>query len=141
MSLGRIGTALAMLLLLAPMAVHAASFDTIVIDDNMGGAGGNGDYAVGQGLTRQEAERIAMSNCTSGGNKACKIKVTYQQCGAYASSARTSGIGLGPTMDQASERSPGDMPRPNLPRGHSRLRGSAPQSTTLKKEQSHLAFK
>ncbi len=40
---GRIGTALAMVLLLAPMAVHAASFDTIVIDDNMGGAKGNGD--------------------------------------------------------------------------------------------------
>ncbi len=63
---GRIGTALAMLLLLAPMAVRAASFDTIVIDDNMGGAKGNGDYAVGQGASRQEAERIAMSNCTLG---------------------------------------------------------------------------
>ena len=98
----RIGTALTMALSLAPMASHAASFDTIVIDDNIGGAKGNGDYAVGQGATRQEAERIAMSNCTLGGNKACKIKVTYQQCGAYASSARTSGTGLGPTMDQAS---------------------------------------
>ena len=37
MSPRRIGTALAMGLLLAPMVVHAASFDTIVIDDNMGG--------------------------------------------------------------------------------------------------------
>ena len=61
MSPGRIGTALAMVLLLAPMAVHAASFDTIVIDDNMGGAKGNGDYAVGQGATRQEAERIGFA--------------------------------------------------------------------------------
>ena len=102
MSPRRLGTALAIGLLLAPMVVHAASFDTIVIDDNMGGAKGNGDYAVGQGVTRQEAERIAMSNCTSGGNRACKIKVTYQQCGAYAAAARTSGTGLGPTMDQAS---------------------------------------
>ncbi len=102
MESGRAGTALAMVLLLTPMAVRAASFDSIVIDDTMGGAKGNGDYAVGQGASRQEAERIAMNNCTLGGNKACRVKVTYQQCGAYASSARTSGTGLGPTMDQAS---------------------------------------
>ena len=71
---GRIGTALAMVLLLAPMAVHAASFDTIVIDDNMGGAKGNGDYAVGQGATRQEAERIAMSNCTLAATKPARSR-------------------------------------------------------------------
>ena len=102
MGSGRAGTTLAMVLLLTPMAVRAASFDTIVIDDNMGGAKGNGDYAVGQGASRQEADRIAMSNCTLGGNKACRVKITYQQCGAYASSPRTSGTGLGPTIDQAS---------------------------------------
>lgn len=94
--------AMAMALPLAPLAAQAASFDTIVIDDNLGGAKGNGDYAVGQGPTRKEAERIAMSNCTLGGNKACRIKITFQHCGAYVSSPRTSGTGLGATMDQAS---------------------------------------
>ena len=48
MGLGRAGTALAIMLLLTPMAVRAASFDSIVIDDTMGDARGNGDYAVGK---------------------------------------------------------------------------------------------
>ena len=102
LGLMRAALTMALLLLLAPMPVHAASFDTIVIDDNICGARGNGEYAVGQGASRQEAERVAMNNCTLGGNKACKVKITYQQCGAYASSPRTSGTGLGSTMDQAS---------------------------------------
>ena len=61
MELGRAGTALA--------------FDSIVIDDTMGGARENGDDTVGQGASRQEAERIAMGNCTLGGNKACRVEV------------------------------------------------------------------
>ncbi len=98
----RVWTALLVALALVPVAALAASFDTIVIDDNLGGAKGNGDYAVGQGASSREAERIAMSNCTFGGNVACKVKLTYQQCGAYASSARTSGTGVGSTLARAS---------------------------------------
>ncbi len=100
----RLWTLLVIALSMAPVAAVAvaASFDTIVIDDNLGSAKGNGDYAVGQGASRREAEQIAMSNCTLGGNVSCKIKVTYQQCGAYASSGRTGGSGVGPTMPQAS---------------------------------------
>ena len=86
----------------APTAAGATSFDTIVVDDNLGSAKGNGDYAVGQGASRQEAERIAMSNCTQGGNLSCKVKVTYRQCGAYASSVRAGGAGVGRTITEAS---------------------------------------
>lgn len=98
----RVWTLLAITLSMAPVAAVAASFDTIVIDDNLGSAKGNGGYAVGQGASRRDAERIAMSNCTLGGNVSCKIKVTYRQCGAYASSARAGGAGVGPTMTRAS---------------------------------------
>lgn len=80
---------------------RAATFDAIVIDDDTGGAGGNGDYAVGQASTAKEAQRIAMSNCVVGGNVACTLKLTYQRCGAYASNGRASGKGTADGMDQA----------------------------------------
>lgn len=79
----------------------AATYDAIAIDDNIAGARGNGDYAVGQGSTASEAQHIAMSNCTAGGNVACKIQLTYQQCGAYASSHQKAGTGVGSDMRSA----------------------------------------
>ena len=98
----RVWTSLAITLSMAPVAAVAASFDTIVIDDNLGSATGNGASAVGQRASRRDAQRIAMSNFTLRGNISCKVKVTYRQCEAYASSARTGGTGVGPTMTRAS---------------------------------------
>ena len=80
---------------------RAATYDAIAIDDDVGGARGNGDYAVGQGSTAKQARRIAISNCRAGGNVACTLKLTYRRCGAYASSGRTFGTGIGGSMDQA----------------------------------------
>ena len=76
-------------------------YDAIAIDDNLRGAGGNGAYAVGEGSTAEEAQRIALSNCTAGGNRACTLKLTYQPCGAYASSRQTAGTGTGDDMGAA----------------------------------------
>ncbi len=84
-----------------PVAALAAGYDAIVIDDNVAGAPGNGDYAVGSGPTVQEAQRVAMSNCTLGGNVACKLQLTYQHCGAYAASPARAGTGRGNDMPAA----------------------------------------
>lgn len=96
--------AVAALLVLAVGAgqARAATFGAIVIDDDTGGASGDGDYAVGQASTAKEAQRIAMSNCVLGGNVACTLKLIYQRCGAYASSKRVSGTGMADSLDQAS---------------------------------------
>ena len=94
----------ALLLLLAAGPAHAAGFDAIAIDSNIGKAQGNGDYAVGQAGTEREARRIAMSNCTAGGNVACTVKLAYRQCGAYAAAApRFSGKGTGATEQAATD--------------------------------------
>lgn len=94
-------TALSALLLLGAGPARAAGFDAIVIDDNLNGAKGDGSYAVGQGPTEREARRVAMSNCTLGGNVACTVKLTYRQCGAYAASSTRSGSGTAATQAAA----------------------------------------
>lgn len=94
---------LAALLLLAAMPVRAAVFGVIVIDDNLNGARGNGAYAVGQAGTVKEARRVAMSNCTLGGNVACTIKLTYPRCGAYVASAERGEAAAGDTLQAAIE--------------------------------------
>ncbi len=95
------GLLVGLALVLGSGPVLAASYGAIAIDDDLRGARGNGDYAVGNGPTVAEARRIAMSNCTLGGNVACVVKLTYPRCGAYASSHRSAGTGVGQSKQEA----------------------------------------
>ena len=94
-------TALIVALSITSGEALAARYDAIAIDDDIGGASGNGAYAVGQGPTKHEASRIAMSNCSLGGKLACAVKLTYDRCGAYASSHQTAGTGTGISLQAA----------------------------------------
>ena len=48
-------------------------------------------YGVGGGDAEQEASDAAMGFCKEAGGAACKIVVTYQQCGALAVSGKGQG--------------------------------------------------
>jgi hypothetical protein len=81
--------------------VLAAGWDSIAVDDDTGTHGGDAGYGVGQGNGRGSAEFQAMKACKDEGNSNCKIAVSYQTCGAYASSTHHAGIGTGASKDAA----------------------------------------
>ncbi len=80
----------------------AATFDSIAVDDDAATSGGQAGYGVGEGSSADEAKREAMKQCRSSGNHSCEVAVTYQRCGAYASSKKNSGTGTGETEKAAS---------------------------------------
>ena len=51
--------------------------------------------AWGGGNSKGEAERNAMKFCRDASKNKCEVVVTYQQCGAYASSRKYSGSASG----------------------------------------------
>jgi hypothetical protein len=51
-------------------------------------------YGVGGGDTKDDAGKNAQKFCASAGGKSCSTVLSYEQCGAYATSA-TSGVGKG----------------------------------------------
>ncbi len=73
----------------------AAHYDSIAVDDDTGTSGGQAGYGVGEGDSAEEAKHEAMKQCRSSGNHSCEVAVTYQRCGAYASSKKNSGTGTG----------------------------------------------
>lgn len=81
--------------------VYAASVDAIAVDDDTGTSGGDAGWGTGEGDTAKEAQEMAMHNCTKNGNKNCQVVLTYEHCGAYASSRKHAGIGTGPSKDVA----------------------------------------
>jgi hypothetical protein len=93
-------------LLMAGMAVAtpvlAAGWDSIAVDDDTGTKGGDAGYGVGQGNNKGAAESEAVKACKDEGNSDCKVAVSYQTCGAYASSTHHAGIGTGASKDAAS---------------------------------------
>ncbi len=94
--------ALSRLLILAslilPLGAYAAG--AIAVDDEEGER--DPGYGVVTGASsRDEAGRGAMAECRKQGNKACKVAVRFDACGAYASSRKNSGIGYGKTEDVA----------------------------------------
>ncbi len=60
-----------------------------------------GFHRVGTGDSKGVAEGEAVKACKSEGNTNCKVAVSYQTCGAYASSTHHGGIGTGPTKSSA----------------------------------------
>jgi hypothetical protein len=58
-------------------------------------------WGVGGGDTDREAVQNAMKFCREAGGKACKLMVTYNQCGAYAASPVSGGWGKAGTKKTA----------------------------------------
>lgn len=58
-------------------------------------------YGIGGGDTQAEAERNALSFCREAGAKRCALRLTYNQCGAYALSEVGSGTGMATTKREA----------------------------------------
>ena len=81
--------------------VVASTYDAIAIDDEPGLKGGQAGYGVGEGDSADDANAGALRNCRSSGNGKCVVAITYQTCGAYASSREHSGIGTGNTEASA----------------------------------------
>jgi hypothetical protein len=65
-------------------------------------------YGTGNGATKEEAEKNAQKFCTEAGGKECSVKISYQQCGAYAASAQSSGKGVGETKKTAEDQAMSD---------------------------------
>jgi hypothetical protein len=82
----------------------AATVDAIAVDDDRGTKGGDAGYGVGEGDSDGEAKHEALKQCKEAGNDDCKIAVTYDTCGAYASSRKYSGTGTGETEAAAKQR-------------------------------------
>jgi hypothetical protein len=75
----------------------AATVDAIAVDDDQDTKGGKAGYGVGEGDSVEEAKHDALKQCKEAGNDGCQIAVTYEACGAYASSRKYSGTGTGET--------------------------------------------
>jgi hypothetical protein len=86
----------------APAAGAAESWGAISVDATRGDT--DPPYGVGGGDTQAEAEANAQSFCRDSGGKRCKVQVAYTQCGAWAVSSTSSGIGIG-----ANERTAGQQ--------------------------------
>ena len=89
-------------LLAAASTGMAFATGAIAVDDSYG----DEPSGVGYGFvtlygSKQEAEAGALDVCQSEGNTDCKVVLTFQNCGAYASSRNNYGVGTGRTMDAA----------------------------------------
>src|SRR5580698_7845060 len=91
-----------------PRPAQAASVDAIAVDDDEDTKGGQAGWGTGEGDTTKEAGAMALKNCGKHGNTGCQVVLTYQQCGAYASSRKHSGTGTGPTKDVARKKAMDD---------------------------------
>ena len=80
-----------------------AQYDSIAVSDARGVAAGDAGYGVGQGDSQAESNEGAMHECTSHHNTNCKLVLTYEICGAYASSANHAGTGTGRSAVEASK--------------------------------------
>lgn len=77
----------------------------IAVDDEEGVPADEVGYGFETGhATREDAGRAALNECKAQGNTHCKVVVRFDQCGAYAVSRTTYGVGWGRT-----ERAARDM--------------------------------
>jgi hypothetical protein len=75
---------------LLSLSAHAASgaFATGEVGDNVG-------YGLGDNVT--EASKAAVKACRDEGGKKCEVILTFNKCGAYASSSSSVGAATGNT--------------------------------------------
>ncbi len=78
------------------------NWGAIAVDDIAGET--SPAYGTGGGSSKNEAETNAKKFCSDGGGKQCKIMVSYQECGAFAISAKSTGKGIGATKKLAEEK-------------------------------------
>ena len=90
---------LACFLAMAPAS--ALAWGAIAVDDEKGvsGSGVGFGYVTGED-NEKAAERGALKECRAK-NKACKVAITFETCGAYAGSANRWGTGEGVTKGAA----------------------------------------
>lgn len=92
--------ALASLWLAAPARAGDTAWGAIAVDVTQKTT--DPSYGVGGGASEAEASGNAMGFCQKSGSKAgCKIVVTYQQCGAFASNGHDAGWAKAPTKPEA----------------------------------------
>jgi len=87
-------------LCLAPPARAADDWGAIAIDTTQ--AAKEPSWGVGGGASEDEASGYALDFCLKTGTKAgCRVVVTYQQCGAFASDGHEAGWSKAPTKTEA----------------------------------------
>jgi hypothetical protein len=74
--------------MMVPFAAHAG-WGVIAVDDRVGEK--DPAYGVGGGDTKAEATKNAMKFCKEAAGVKCEVAVSYEKCGAYASSRKYSG--------------------------------------------------
>lgn len=84
------------------LSVNAFATGAIAVDDQVG------DDEPGYGLVvghddKESASKAALKECRKAGNKACKVVVWFEKCGAYASSKKYYGVGWGATEAAATK--------------------------------------
>jgi hypothetical protein len=87
--------------MLVPVAAEA-SWGVIAVDDQVGE--NDPAYGVGGGDSKGEATKNAMKFCREAAGKKCEIAVTYETCGAYASSRKYAGTGVAGTIQGAKKK-------------------------------------
>src|SRR5262249_11238443 len=90
-------------------ASAAFGWGAVAVDD----ADGYGPTEVGYALVTQAGSRTtagnqAMNECRNEGNDHCVLALTFQGCGAYASSRTDLGVGTGPTLQSAEQKALAD---------------------------------
>ncbi len=65
------------------------------------------DYGIGGGDSQAEAEKNALRFCRENGAKRCTLRVSYTQCGAFATSGTVSGSGIGASKKAAEQQALG----------------------------------
>ena len=87
--------------MMVPVAAHAG-WGVIAVDDQVGE--NDPAYGVGGGDTKAEATRSAIKFCKEASGRNCEVAVSYEKCGAYASSKKYSGIGTASTAQNAKKK-------------------------------------
>jgi hypothetical protein len=76
------------------MPLSSFAIGAIAVDDEEGETDPGFGYVTGMD-SESAAKAGALKECSSQGNKNCKVAVWFKQCGAYAASKKYSGIGYG----------------------------------------------
>ena len=97
---GALGLALALFL---AQSANAWATGAIAVDDEPGGKPSEAGYGIGFGDDKDSAMKSAMKKCKEAGNDNCSVKVWFEGCGAYASSKKYYGHGLGASASQAAQ--------------------------------------
>ena len=87
---------------LTASSAHAGDYAWGAISIDASSASASPAYGIGGGASESEATDNAQKFCKeAGGGKGCKVMVTYEKCGAFASNGHEAGWGKAPTKGQA----------------------------------------